>query len=79
MHIQVANASTAGLVFVSLVVCDPHLETLGLAVFQNHLHSPCLNLQKHDKATPNNTVTTKASYKTQFVKGFPKIIGSRGR
>jgi hypothetical protein len=61
-----------------LIVSDPDLDIMAFAPV-SHRHYPYLNLHKSDKATPNNTVTTKASYKTQFVNEFPQLIrGSWG-
>jgi hypothetical protein len=72
----VTNALLAD--FSVLIVSDPDLDNVALAPV-SHRHIPYLNLQKSDMATPNNTVTTKASYKTQFVNEFPQLIrGSWG-
>jgi ABC-type cobalamin transport system ATPase subunit len=73
----VANALLAGPLAgrpLFLIVSDPDLDIMAFAPV-SHRHYPYLNLQKNDKATPTNTVTTKASYKTQFVRGFPQLIG----
>jgi hypothetical protein len=67
----VTNALLAD--FAALKISDPDLDRMAVALV-SHRHYPCLNLQKSDKATPNNSVTTKASYKTQFVNGFPQLI-----